>query len=922
MVGAAPPRADLVELIGRAAELARLDAAIAALPRQGGALVISGDAGIGKSALLLHARERAAAVGARTLITVGVESEIELAFAGLHQILAPLMELAAGLPDPRRRALEAAFGMHDDLEPDRFHVALAAHQLLVEAAAARPLLLLVDDAHWLDRSSQDVLTFVARRLADEPLLLVAALRPDRGSPLERERLPDLPLGRLREGEAAALIDREAPRLHPIGRARVLAEAAGNPLALVELTDPAAAPPARFSPGTPNLTGRLEQAFAARLDELPGETRFVLLAAALDGAAPLEEVLAAASALRDAPLTLAAFDPAARAGLVELEPGALRFRHPLIRSAVRQGSPPAAVIAMYASLATVVADPERRLWHRANAAVDADEELAAALEAHAAAVRGRGAPNAAGAALERAAALSPDARRRAERLVRAAEVAYEVGMVEAAETMLAAAEELGLPPLEAARLAWLRQMISGEVWTEAGAAGVFVGIAREMVAGGDADAALGSLVPIAHRCWWTRTRTRTREYVVEAALEIGFSTADPRVLAVIAMAHPEATGPQVRAEIGRVRPREVDDPRAAMNLGIAAEKTGDIGAASTFLGRAVEGLREEGRLALLAQTLTHQAWTAIHAGDWPTAVRAAAEGAALARETQQPQYRVTGQMVGALAVAHQGGEVEPLLAGPERALLGGGGGGPLLAPAHLARGAAALGEGRGEDAVHHLWPVFDKASPAYHRFMRWSGLLDLVEGSRGGPEAGRIDDLLAELEEVERTSGAPFLGVVLQCARAAHADDEAAPALQAEALASEQVAAYPFLRARTQLTVGRRLRHERREADSRAPLREALDAFDRLGAARWSERAREELRATGERTRPRTPEARDQLTAQELRIAELAAQGLSNREIGARLFLSHRTVGSHLYRTFPKLGITTRAQLRDALETTADAGSVE
>jgi DNA-binding CsgD family transcriptional regulator len=247
---------------------------------------------------------------------------------------------------------------------------------------------------------------------------------------------------------------------------------------------------------------------------------------------------------------------------------------------------------------------------------------------------------------------------------------------------------------------------------------------------------------------------------------------------------------------------------------------------------------------------------------------------------------------------------------------------LLAPAHLARGAAALGEGRGEDAVHHLWPVFDQASPAYHRFMRWSGLLDLVEGSRGGPDADRVGDLLDELEGVERAGGAPFLGVVLRCARAVHADGEAAATLEAEALASEEVANYPFMRARIQLAVGRRLRRERREADSRPPLREALEAFDRLGAARWGERAREELRASGERPRPRTPEARDQLTAQELRIAELAAQGLSNREIGTRLYLSHRTVGSHLYRTFPKLGITTRAQLRDALAASADAGSVE
>jgi len=354
----------------------------------------------------------------------------------------------------------------------------------------------------------------------------------------------------------------------------------------------------------------------------------------------------------------------------------------------------------------------------------------------------------------------------------------------------------------------------------------------------------------------------------------------------------------------------------MYVGIAVEKAGDAAAGTLFLARAVERLREQSMLGMLTQALTHYAWAATYAGDWQAAERAGTEAATLARETRQPQFGLTGQLVAALAAALRGGEIDldAMLAEPERALTAMNGG-PLLAPAHLARGAAALGEGRHDDAFRALWPVFDEDDPAYHRFMRWPAVLDLVESAARGQHAARVAGVMDELAEVARRSEAPILRAGLACARPLLSDDAHAEARFVAALGQESHA-YPFLRARTLFSLGRWLRRQRRSADSRAPLRDAIGVFDALGATRWSERARQELRATGEKIGPRTPDARDRLTAQELQIAELAAAGLSNREIGERLFLSHRTIGSHLYRIFPKLGITARSQLSAALEPAA------
>ena len=909
-----------VELIGRDAETERIDTVIAQLHQGGGALVVSGEPGIGKSALLADARARAEAAGARVLETVGVESEAELAFAGLHQLLLPLDLSRDVLPGPQRDALAAAFGFVGEAEPDLFHVALAVFRLVCEAADSGPLVLILDDAQWLDRSTLDVLTFVARRLGHEPVALLAGVRDGYATPLDAGRLPSLVVGRLSASAADALIRRSAPDLHPIMRARVLAEAAGNPLAIVELARALPLSPPASDPLSPppTLTARLERAFAARLDELPQDTLLTLLAAALDGRASLAEVLACAAAVQRSAVGVAALDPAVDAGLVEVLGTEVRFRHPLVRSAVRQAALPAQVMSMYEALSAAVADPERRLWHSAMSTVGHDEPLAAALEDHARLARRRGAAMAAAAALERAASLTADPRVKGERLIRAAEVAYELGRVDVVRGLIVQAEPLEVGATEQARLTWLRQMVTGDVWTEAGAAKTFVAIAQRLRDGGDPDMALRSLVPVAHRCWWTRSRTRTREYVVETAQSVGVSDHDARLLVVLALAHPEAMGPSILERVGRLRLADVPEPEDAMSVGIAVEKAGDAAAGAKFLGRAVEGLREQGRLGILTQALVHYAWAATHAGDWGTAVAAATEGAGLAVETRQPQFGITGELVAALATALRGNETEAeaMVGGPERTVLAMRGG-PLLAPAHLARGAAALGDGRHEDAFRHLWRVFDEDDPAFHRFMRRPAVLDLVEAAAGSGQTHRITVAVAELDHIAARSAPPILCAGLACARPVMADDTEAEALFAAALADPLVVAHVFLHARTLFSYGRWLRRQRRSVDSREPLRTAIELFGALGASRWTRRVRQELRATGETIGRRTPDARDRLTAQELQIAQLAARGLSNREIGERLFLSHRTIGSHLYRIFPKLGITARVQLRDVLVMAAD-----
>ncbi len=449
------------ELIGRNDEVARVDALLDRVRDRGGALVIGGEPGIGKSALLERARGRASSLGVRTLATVGVESESELAFAGLHQLLGPIRNRIDRLPDLQRQVLNAAFGADEEVEADPFRVALAAYRLVSDAADSSPLLLIADDTQWLDRSSLDVLSFIARRLENEPVVFIAGVRDGFSTVLEEAGLPNLRLDRLSARDSEELLDRVASGLSPHARGRVLLEAAGNPLGLVELaravpeTDD---PIELLSPTPAALTARLERAFGARLDGLDEDTRLVLLAATLDGRASIAELLSAATHVTGHELTPSALDSAAERGLAQAHGSEVRFQHPLIRSAVQSTAPPAQRLAMYAALTEVVRDPERRLWHRAACTVGHDEDVASALEEQAQIARQRGAVMVAAAALERAATLTADPRRKGERLVRAAELVYDLGRVDVVSRLLREAESLQVGPLDVARVAWLQQMI--------------------------------------------------------------------------------------------------------------------------------------------------------------------------------------------------------------------------------------------------------------------------------------------------------------------------------------------------------------------------------------------------------------------------------------------------------------------------------
>src|SRR3989475_427578 len=626
LVGAGP------ELIEREQESAVLDALVDRLRDGGGAVVVRGEAGIGKSVLLQRVRRRAEAQGARPLFTVGVESEAELPFAGLNQLLRPVIGALAQLPGSQRQTLEAALGLGVDLKPDSFRVAVAAFQLICEVADSVPVALIVDDAHWLDGSTLSVIAFIGRRLEAEHIALVAALRSGQSTSLDDARLATLDLERLSASAAARLLDRAAPELHPVLRARVLAESSGNPLALVELARSMGRSGEQLSPPSTTLTSRLERAFASRLRDLSPNTGAGLLAAALDSRASLNEIARSSGA------GLESLQPAIDGDLVDIADDRVRFRHPLIRSAVRQAASAQQVLEMYRALAEVVADPERQVWHRAMAANRPDESIASALEQHARLAAARGAVTVAGTALERAAALTADSRNKGARLVAAAETAYELGLVESARRLVDEAKSFELSTRDIARLAWFRQILSGSVWFESGAARTFVTIAEQLRDGGDADMALRSLVPIAHRCWWTRTKTRTRAYLVAAALAMGMADDDPRVLAVVGLAHPEETGPTILKRVSRMRLHEMTDPIAAMYVGIAAEKAGDFATGVRFLASAIDGLREQVRLVPLTQALVHYAWAAIHAGEWPATAAAAHEAAGLAGSRRSRRRR--------------------------------------------------------------------------------------------------------------------------------------------------------------------------------------------------------------------------------------------------------------------------------------------
>src|SRR3954469_1600074 len=525
-------------LLGRRAEQGLLTSLLEDVATRGQALVLRGEPGIGKSRLLSETAQAARARGMAVLTTTGVQSEAHLPFAGLHQLLRPVRGRAAELPAVQRAALDSAFGLTDEPAPEHYRIAMAALDLVSEVATDVPVLLIVEDAHWLDRPTADALAFLARRIESDPVVLLAATRDGYPSGLTGAGLPEHRLAGLDDVTAAALLDASAPQLPLVARNLILREAAGNPLALLELPAVAARhEEGQWVPGALPLTQRLEHAFAARVSDLPGATQLVLLATALSDDDTLSEILQAASIIAGKAVDLEALAPAADAGIVDLDMQTLRFRHPLIRSAVAQSARLADRRRVHEALANVLQDqPDRRAWHRAALLSGEHEDVALELEAAGARARQRGAIPVAVTAMRRAAELG-EGTSRSRRLLAAAGLAVELGRPDVVEPLLGEVKQLELDELERARVTWVEETVLTRP-LDARRFASLVATAEQAGAAGDHDQHVDLLWLLASRAWWVDPGPETRRMLIDASRRLGDADAeDPRAFAVHAYADP-------------------------------------------------------------------------------------------------------------------------------------------------------------------------------------------------------------------------------------------------------------------------------------------------------------------------------------------------------------------------------------------------
>ncbi|GIE35856.1 transcriptional regulator [Actinoplanes italicus] len=894
-------------LFGRDGELALLDRLLAgAAAERGAALVIRGEPGIGKTALLTWLARTAGERGMRVLTSSGVESESRLPYAALHQLLYPLASAIDALPPVHRAALRAAFGQQEGT-PDLYAVALAALEVVVDTAVDRPVVLVLDDLHWLDKASADVLAFVGRRIGSDAVLAVGGTRTVAlDDPQRRADLPDLELGRLTAADSAALLDSHAPRLSPAVRDRFLAEAAGNPLALVELPRSAAVNAVAGSPSAAlPLNNRLEAAFAARVNDLGVREGALLLTLAADAACNVRRLLAAASETAGEPVTLSDAQRAMDAGLIEVAGSSLRFRHPLMRSAVYQRAPLLTRLAVHRALAGQLADfPDRRLWHLASATMGPDPELAAELERYAERAGRRGATMSAVSALHRAGELTEQPAAATSLVLRAAELASEIGARHEVERLITESDPSALGPVERARLANILEVVRYPAYRDPAAR------VRELTDLAVAARDAGSPYVFTQLLWRAASRCFFQDTGPDPAAARGRVAAladpdgdDPLTLALLAYTVPEERGAEVLGRLDRAA--ETDQgPEAMRFLGSAALVLGDFARSTAWLDRAVADARAQGRLAVLARLLSSTNWGRLWLGEWDRAIAELTEARTLARETGEAFYAVAAQTsIGAISALR--GDLDsaqrlldevaasPLAAGMSY----------IQVAMAQARGLVHLFRGDAHRAYAVLAATFDPVSPVFHRYMRWWLVPDLIDAAAAAQRPDDARDLIIGLPELAAAVRAPIVVV---------AAEYAAVVLDGGEDLTGEIGRWPLYRARLQLHLGRRERRRYRTTEARDLLRSARETFDALGAQPWAEAARAELRAAGENSGTRVSAARESLSPQELQIATLAADGLTNRQIAERLFLSHRTVGSHLYRIYPKLGVTRRAQLAGAL----------
>ncbi len=901
-----------VTIIGRDGPLRILTEELESVHMAGRVIGLLGEPGVGKTTLQLQLAENARIGGFTVLSARGCQSESHLPFASLHQLLQPVLVRADRLPTKQRDALLSCFGMSDTGEVNPLFTSLAVLELLVDSATQAPLLLCLDDLHWMDQASIDVLSFVARRIAADRIVMLCTSRDDSLPFADGQQATVIALTGLDEAASATLLQSQAPELASAQRDRVLRQANGNPLALLEFASALKAGRRGWPDGDDDLpmTTRLERAFVERVADLDDTARAVLDVAALDDGENVNDVLAAAAILHGAPIDRDAVDSVVGLGLLTLMGERYRIAHPLVRSALRQAMSRVTRQRGHAALSDVLsAHPHRATWHRAASAPGPDERIAADLEEAAASARRRGAVSTALAWLERAAALSPEPESRSSRLLSAAELGYELGRFGQVEHITAQVSQMPLRARDRSRLTWLEGVFHDGSTSEPNEILHLVDLARQATDDDDQDLAFQLLIGAARRVWWRDPGDAVRNEIVVAAGGIPVPSHDPRLLAVLGLSESVAMTSVVLEQLARWSGDADGRPDLAGLLGIAAFCVGDHLGALTYLSAPIEALRSQGRLGLLAEVLAIRAWAEINLGIFDIA-RSADEAMRLADETGQAVWGASARIAVALIHAVGSGSVErsALLAQAEGAALRmPNASSSLLAAAQLTRGLSALGADRPEPAYGELHRVFVPTDPAHQRVQQLWTVSYLADAAIRTGRRDEANSLLASMEQLAGTTPAVGPTIALEYSRAVLADAERAEDLFAVALDGAGKP-FPWHRARLELAYGSWLRRQRRVVESRGPLRDARSAFDALGAHSWALRADRELRATGERGWRSVPSPREQLSPQESQIAGLAAQGLSNRDIGERLFLSHRTVSSHLYRIFPKLGVTSRSQL--------------
>ncbi len=885
-------------------------------------LLLRGEAGIGKTALMDYVAKRA--TGCRVVRAAGVQSEMELAFAGVHQLCLPMLDYLDRLPGPQREALASAFGLSTGRTPDRFLVALAVLSLLADAAEEQPLVCIVDDVQWLDEPSALTLSFVARRLLAEPIAVVLASRDGDGDQ-ELAWLPDLEVRGLSSGDARALLD--SVITGPIEgrvRDRVLAEARGNPLALLELPRELTPAELAFGFGPPDgkpLISRIEEEFLRRIESLPVDTRRLLLMAAVEPVGDATVLWRAAKLLGIGPDAAA---PGEATGLVDFGVQ-VRFRHPLVRSAVHRAARPADLRDMHRALAEVTdpeVEPDRRAWHRAYATLGPDEDVAGDLERSAGRAQARGGLAVAGAFLARAAELTPDAGNRARRALDAAQAYIQAGSFDSALAMLAIAEEGPDDAFRRARIDLLRAQLAFASNHGSEATPLLLAAAQRFeqldVRSARATylAAFGAAMLTG--CLAAGVGLREVARAARRAEQSPEPTKDDLLLDSLAVLFTERYAdamPLLKPMLSAFCADDTSgkqEPRWLWIPGAIAAGVWDDESLRIITTRHVQLAREFGALSELLLALNSRVFEHLFAGELAAA-------AALVEEIEVVRQATGSNLApyGALALAAARGrqdEAEPAIAaGAAEALARGEGGGWSVA-----QWAAALlynGLGRHEDAV----AAVGRAAEFTIGIANW-GLAELVEAAARSARRDLAVDAVGQLGDMAGASGTDWALGVLARSQALVTDGDAAEPLHREAIERLARTRVRLETGRAHLLYGEWLRGQQRRVDAREQLRCAHEMFDSMGAAAFAERARRELLATGETVRKRPVDTSDVLTAQEAQIARLAAAGETNPEIGSRLFISPRTVEYHLHKVFTKLDVTSRRGLRTALPGGRDATS--